>query len=246
MTFDITSTYTNYTYNISMYVPEMDAPEKGFPVIYVLDGSAYFEFVKEIVRLQSQNVVRTRITPSIVVGVGHGEDMRVRRFYDFTAPAENYYYPEKFRGNSDRQHGGAAKFSCFLEEELKPAIQENYLINTNEQTLFGHSLAGYFALWQLFNAPASFNKYAAISPSIWWNNHELQQYAKVYLKNHNKIESSLFIGVGELEESMVDDAQDMAQQLSAAMDTSFYITPDENHSSVVPTILSRALRFVNK
>ncbi|WP_107841335.1 alpha/beta hydrolase [Metasolibacillus meyeri] len=245
MSFDITSAHTNYTYNINVYVPEVDMPEGGFSVVYVLDGSSYFQFVKEIVRLQSINAAKTEVFPSIIVGVGHGEDMRMRRFYDFTAPAESYVYPEKYRGAFDGQHGGAENFSRFLEEELKPIIQADYPVNTNKQVLFGHSLGGYFALWQLFNAPTSYHKYIAISPSIWWNNHELFQYADTFLDAYSELNAPLFVGVGGLEEFMVDDAQKMAQQLGKAMDTTFYVTPDENHGSVVPTIMSRAFRFVN-
>lgn len=245
MNFDITSAHTNYTYHINVYVPEVDMPEEGFSVVYVLDGSSYFHFVKEIVRLQSINAAKTEVFPSIIVGVGHGEDMRMRRFYDFTAPAETYVYPEKFRGAFDGQHGGAADFSRFLEEELKPIIQADYPVNKSKEILFGHSLGGYFTLWQLFNAPASYYKYIAISPSIWWNEHELFRYADAFLAKYSELPAKLFTGAGGLEEFMVDDAQKMAQQLSAVMDTAFYVAPDENHGSVVPTIMSRALRFVN-
>ncbi|MFJ7370680.1 alpha/beta hydrolase [Lysinibacillus sp. NPDC098008] len=246
ITKQITSKYTDYTYTINIYIPNNEAPEEGFPILYVLDGSSYFGLVKEAVRLQSGNALKTNVAPSIVVGIGHGADMRERRFYDFTAPAATYIYPERFKGKGHDKLGGAANFSRFLEEELKPAMEEQYPINRERQALFGHSLAGYFSLWQLFHHPSSFHSYLAISPSIWWNEHELFQYASKCLTKYEKIQETLFISAGELENTMVDDARQMMRMLRDIMDVGFYKALDENHASVVPTVMSRAIRFMHQ
>ena len=66
------------------------------------------------------------------------------------------------------------------------------------EVLFGHSLAGYYVLWQLFHHQASFQRYIAISPSIWWNEHELLGYASTFLKERPFAYEKLFIGVGNL------------------------------------------------
>ena len=55
ITQQMTSKLTNYLYTINIYVPEEEAPQDGFPVLYVLDGSSYFNLVKEAVRLQCRN-----------------------------------------------------------------------------------------------------------------------------------------------------------------------------------------------
>lgn len=55
VTQQMTSKLTNYSYTINIYVPNEEAPQNGFPVLYVLDGSSYFNLVKEAVRLQSRN-----------------------------------------------------------------------------------------------------------------------------------------------------------------------------------------------
>lgn len=243
---EMTSKFTDYTYTINIYVPQGEIPQGGFPVLYVLDGSSYFHLVKEAVRLQSRNAPKTGIVPAIVVGVGHGADMHERRFYDFTAPAETYSYPARFKGNGYDKHGGAVGFSRFLQEELKPQIQQQFLINEQQQTLFGHSLAGYFVLWQLFNEKSSFQRYIAISPSIWWNEHELFHKANVFMKEHKQVNEHSFIGVGELETFMVDDGRQMTNELEKIMGIEFYEALEENHASVVPTVMSRAIRFMNK
>ena len=242
----ITSKLTDYTYTINIYVPSEEAPEEGFPVLYVLDGSSYFNLVKEAVRLQSRNTPKTCILPAIVVGIGHGDDMRERRFYDFTAPAETYIYPARFKGKGHEMLGGAEDFSRFIEEELKPTIEAQYPVNKAQQALFGHSLGGYFTLWQLFHHQSSFQRYLAISPSIWWNEHELVQCASVFLNEHQEINETLFISAGELETFMVDDARQMATVLEKIINVEFYEALDENHASIVPTVISRAIRFMNK
>ena len=92
--FSVNSRFTNTTYNIKVYIPEEPAPEEGFPIHYVLDGLYYFGLVKDAVRLQQKNRVKTGIIPAIVVGICHQqEEMRERRFIDYTAPAEELVMP---------------------------------------------------------------------------------------------------------------------------------------------------------
>ena len=59
----------------------------------------------------------------------------------------------------------------------------------------------------------------------------------------------LFLGVGSLEKPhMVSEAQDLYKRLSQMNKRNFYVdyleAEGENHASVVPTTISRALRFV--
>ncbi|WP_107948695.1 alpha/beta hydrolase [Lysinibacillus parviboronicapiens] len=244
--YQISSKFTDYKYTVYIHVPQGQAPEEGFPIYYVLDGSSYFHLVKEAVRLQSRNALKTGVNPAIVVGICHGEDMQERRFYDFTAPAKEYSYPARFKGKGYDKHGGAADFHRFLTEELKPSIQAQFQVDVHQQTLFGHSLAGYYVLWQLFHERTSFQRYIAISPSIWWNDHELLPCTAKFVKEQAAVTERLFIGVGELETFMVDDARQIVGDLENITDIAFYEALDENHASVVPTVMSRAIRFVNK
>lgn len=68
-------------------------------------------------------------------------------------------------------------------------------------------------------------------------------YAKDYLSKHN-LKRNVHLAVGELETFMVKDARNMHQLLvNSNLTCDVYVTPDENHASIVPTILSRAFRF---
>ncbi len=67
--------------------------------------------------------------------------------------------PEDYGGSEDR----------FLTEELRLTIAAAYPVDANNQTLYGHSIAGLCTLGILFNHPASFRNFVASSPAIWWN-----------------------------------------------------------------------------
>lgn len=235
---------TEYEYTIQVYVPEIAPPEAGFPIIYVLDGQSYFEFAKHAMKLQSPNAPKTKIEPSMVVGICHDEEnMRQRRFLEFTAPAEQYIFPERAKGKKMHlgRYGGAQLFQKFLEEELKPLIERKFEVNTDKQTLYGHSLAGYYSIWCFLTHCYDFQNYIAISPSIWWNEKELHQY----LKKANPLHlQKLFMAVGEREEFMVEDAKAFYKELPV-LPKELYIAPEENHASVVPTTISRSFRFID-
>ena len=250
---EIESSFMGYIYDIKVSLPKESPPKSGFPIYYLLDGNSYFQFGRDVIKLQSRNTPKTFISPAIVVGIGHhGVDKEVseRRFYDFTPPADQYVYPERLKGRHIGVHGGAEKFLAFIERELRPAVEHKYQVNVEKQTLFGHSLGGLFVLWALFTRPDLFPIYLASSPSIWWNDHEIRMYAEQYCRNavmHEK--RKLFISVGSEERFMVDDANQLFSMLSTCqteeLAAELYIAPDENHASVVPTIMSRAFRFAN-
>ncbi|MEK9196759.1 alpha/beta hydrolase [Ureibacillus sp. FSL E2-3493] len=241
--FSIDSNYTNYKYDISVYVPSIEVPTEGFPIIYVLDGLSYFPLAKQIIHLQSRNSAKTKIENAIVVGICHREEtMHSRRFYDFTAPAEKVHFPAHTKGklNHIKEVGGAENFSSFITKELKPIIESQFKINKSKQSIYGHSLSGYYVLWSYLTKPNEFQTSIAVSPSIWWNNRELF----CYLQNCdvNKL-GSLYMIVGEREGFMVEDAVRFYKELPTSIYQQLFIAMDENHASVVPTTMSRAFRF---
>lgn len=244
--FLLNSHFTNTAYNIKVYIPDGQTPEAGFPIHYVLDGLSYFGFVKDAVRLQQLNQMKTGVGPAIVVGICHQEEeMRERRFIDYTAPAEELVMPKHAKGKIPSIYGGGEQFFSFIEQELIPLIEGKYPVNTKQRTLFGHSLGGYFALWCLFNHPEKFEHIIAISPSIWWNGEELMEMGARFIAHGGSIKNTgVFISVGEREGFMVEDAKKMDTMLKIAnLKVECYIAPGENHASVVPTVVSRALRF---
>ena len=64
------SSETGLHYEIFVYVPDIEPPVGGFPVVYVLDGNSDFITVAETVRRVSRRPKATGIDPAIVVGIG--------------------------------------------------------------------------------------------------------------------------------------------------------------------------------
>ncbi len=244
-----------YVFDIKVSIPSAEPPEEGFPIIYMLDGNSHFQYGRDVVRLQSRNAPKTFVAPAIVVGIGHhGNEKEVskQRFHDFTPFSDQYSYPDrlKARGVELGPHGGAEKLLDFMEQELMLEISRRYTVDSRCQTIFGHSLGGLFVLFALFTRSQLFTNFLACSPSIWWNDHEILEYESKFYKNTIlDTQKRLFIAVGGEEGFMVDDAKIVVSNMDSkkvdSLQTAFYIAPEENHGSVVPTIMSRAIRFTN-
>jgi len=143
----------------------------GCPVVYVLDANAVFGTVVECMRLLSRGPYA--IEPAVIVGIGYPTDRPLdtkRRFYDYTVKAEASELPQRKIDSPWPDTGGADLFLAFIEEELKPAIEREYSIDRGRQTLIGHSLGGFFALYAMLTRRGSYGSYCAGSPSIWWKN----------------------------------------------------------------------------
>lgn len=81
-------------------------------------------------------------------------------------------WPPGFDGKpSDAPYGGADKFLDFIQCKLKPFVKSKALpgIEVCEETLWGHSYGGLFALHALFTRADIFDVYVAVSASVEWN-----------------------------------------------------------------------------
>jgi hypothetical protein len=156
---------------INVYLPEhYGEPGRTFPVLYLLDGGETEDF-HHITGLAQITAAYGAGRELIVVGI-EGVDRR----HDLTSPSS---LPE------DRKllptSGGAAIYRRFLVEELKPWVAARW--RTEGRTaLMGESLAGLFVAETLLKAPASFDDYIAVSPSLWWNGGALSREAAADLR----------------------------------------------------------------
>lgn len=230
--FELQSQITKYNYTIRIKSPSKNAEEQ--PIYFILDGLWYYPYIETMVNRQSANSPRTKINDAWIVSIEHGEDIRERRFLDFTPKAESYEYPTRFKTAPIREHGGAAEFHLFLKNELMPALEKHQLPKT-KKILFGHSLSALYTCYEALLEDCLFDGGIAISPSLWWNNHQL-----LNIQKQASHQIPLFIAVGSEEGPMVKDAEHYHQKIA---ESEFYIALEENHASVVPTVMSRAFRY---
>ncbi|MCC7126333.1 MAG: alpha/beta hydrolase [Acidobacteria bacterium] len=250
-------------FRVFLSVPATPPPSTGFPMLMVLDAERIFATAVESIRARARRPDATGVGPAVVVGVMAlplEPGKPVSRTFDFTpAPAADGS-PQEI-GSSDAA-GGAPALLRFLEDDLAPWVETMAPIDPAYRVLFGHSLAGYFALWALLNG-ATFTSYIAVSPSIWWGRAAIEPRPGTIASNRPR----LMITVGEFEQRrapwqpdglftedalrrrtdrrMVDNAGEVASALApvATGGVDFHVFPGEDHASVAMLSLARALRF---
>ena len=239
-------------YRLYVSRPEGDAPEGGYPVLYVLDGNAMFAGFAEARRIQS--VYDDGLDKMIVVAIGYpnNELYDGRRMDDFTPPIKNPALREIYK---DYGSGGRDKFLKFLLEEVRPEIASRYPVNDARQSLFGHSLGGLFALHVLYSRPGAFHTIIAASPTIWWDNQfilaEERAYAARIRKDPSLGDASrILVLTGEREEAHVTVADSIAlanrlEALSAyGLRSEFELLDGETHITVPSRAVTKTLRAV--
>lgn len=237
-------------YRIFVARPAGPPPAAGFPVLYVLDANAVFATVVETVRVQGRRTDATGVLPAIVVGIGYPTDGPYdgdRRIRDFTMPADPARLPRRPDGSPWPANGGADVFLRFIEEELKPAIERDLPVDRSRQALFGHSLGGLFVLHTLFTRPESFRAYAAVSPSIWWNDRAILGEERGFAARADRPPGRrVLIAVGgeERQRNMADDSRALGERLGAldGLRVTQRTFEGENHASVVLPAINHALR----
>lgn len=241
-------------YQITVYVPSAPPPLNGYPVIYLLDGNSVFATMVEALRMQCHRPDKTGVVPAVIVGIGYQTNLPFapNRYYDFTSiPTTEFSHTSD--GTPLPEQGGAEAFLTFIEEELKPQIESEFNINRRRQTIFGHSLGGLFALYVLFTRPNAFQSYIAGSPSLHWNKKFLFEEEEKFVSRLEQeyINAEILIGMGELEKSHVSGNYVYAKRLSdrlavlsdCGVKIKFVAFEGEGHASVLPVLISRALRF---
>ena len=151
---------------INVYTPPLRAPGDTLrPVLYMLDGGLAEDFPHVATTIDS--LIRLgRIAPVLVVGIENTERRR-----DLTGPTS------VGSDSAIALHvGGSAAFRAFLRDELMPEVRARWRVS-GERAIVGESLAGLFIVETFLLEPGLFQRYIALSPSVWWNGGELVRTA---------------------------------------------------------------------
>lgn len=236
-------------YRILVSIPKGEAPERGYPVLYLLDGNAMFASFADTRR----RLEYAELGNAIIVGVGYPTDdaYDARRTADFLYPVPGPNGPlpkqEPAKGN------GRDRFLDFLTGKLRTEIGKRYKIDLERQSLFGHSFGGLFALHALYARPDAFQSIVAASPSLAWNTQDLlreeREFTKGLATGKTLKTSRLMLVVGGRD---TDDDPEPARALSSRLDplsgyglsTRYYRYDEEIHITVPTRAVTDTLRFV--
>lgn len=220
--------------HVSVYLPDDYATSsRRYPVLYLLDGGPKEDF-HHITGIVQVSVANGLMEPIIVIGIENTERRR-----DMTGPTKN---AEDLK--IAPHVGESASFRRFLKNELVPRIEKDFRGN-GERTLLGESLAGLFVVETFMEEPRLFQRYIAVSPSLWWNDGFINQNAAERLKTLPVQGTTFYLTVGGVDDNTkATGAFAEALRVTQPMGLTWYyeLLPEEAHATMLHAGALRALR----
>jgi predicted alpha/beta superfamily hydrolase len=148
------------TFKIFICLPKKYNTDKDtYPAVYVLDANVAFEMVSTLMKLISNGL---DCKQAIYIGIGYRDFMVMD-----SLRGRDYSYPPKVEIPGS---GGGKLFTVFLRDELIPYIDLKYKTKSEDNTLIGHSLGGYYVFYNMLSSAAEdkpmFKNYIAGSPFV--------------------------------------------------------------------------------
>jgi predicted alpha/beta superfamily hydrolase len=175
--------------DLIVYIPPGydDQPFARFPVLYLQDGQNLFDRATSFggqdwnVHGASDDLIGIgAIQPLIIIGIYNTGKSRIHEYTPVKSP--------KLGG------GRADRYAKFLIEEVRPFIQREYRVNSDPRVtgIGGSSLGGLLSLYLGLKHPQLFGKIAALSPSVWWHQRMMMQFAASVTLRPPKHKRSIF------------------------------------------------------
>jgi predicted alpha/beta superfamily hydrolase len=255
----------DYLVNVGV-PPFYDPGGEAYPVVVITDGGPGFSAIHSVAPLMQ---MAGELTPFITVGISYdikvpmhamalrNRDLTQSKNTSLTSGDDDQEVemPDWYKNLPKVEAGGASNFLDFINDQVKPLIQENYH-SADDYTYAGYSLGGLFGLFALFNSPTSFQRYVIGSPSIWWDDKDILSHERSFAKNNDDLKATVYMSSGSLEEpadvpdkpAMVTNMLNLAGTLSDRNFKNLRLThqvlEDETHMSGHPLALLRGIRNV--
>lgn len=187
--------------------PSYRRTEKSYPVLWVVDGSLFFEAAV------GESTSNRHIPELIVISIGTPQEVSDKEFsrrrsYDFSATKDQCSYQEPggdlyeklCRLTLERspvdQMGGAAEFLEFIVNDVRQSLLKDYRLE-NDNTLFGYSAGGYFCTYALLTRTDAFDRYICASPNLNMDSGLAFKLEERYAKSHKDMPAKVFFSAGE-------------------------------------------------
>jgi predicted alpha/beta superfamily hydrolase len=152
-----------------------EQPFTCLPVLYLQDGQNLFDRATAFAG-QDWNV---RGAADHMIGIGAVQQLIIVGIYNMGKSRINEYTPTK----APKLGGGRAdRYAKFLLEEVMPFIQREYRAAPDPRVtgIGGSSLGGLLSVYLGLKFPQVFGKIAALSPSVWWDQRSITQFASTW------------------------------------------------------------------
>jgi predicted alpha/beta superfamily hydrolase len=178
--------------NLVVYLPAgYQNNNDRYPVLYITDGDIHGPHTAGTL----DYLAKFDQTPQmIVVGIVNPRETRDRDLTVTSAEKQN-----------SKQLENADRFLAFVEKDVIPFVKDRYR-TLDYQALSGTSHGGQFAINALVKRPGLFHGVIAISPSLYWDNHQLLGVAELALKSH-RLQGRLYVSIANEEPTMTEPYQ---------------------------------------
>jgi len=198
--FEIASANTGQDYRIEILRPNPLDAGRTYPFVFLIDGHWHFPAVGQSLRRLHRNeelepivlvsIAFAGLNPNGLEGYSRISELRID---DLTS----------VKNSSESEFGGKSQaFRDFIQFELLPRVQADYPENPQERTLMGHSLGGYFGLWNMLifeDSSRLFPNIHAGSPALWWADGHLMEVEAQRAESLNDLPVDLHTTMGSLE-----------------------------------------------
>lgn len=140
-----------------------DAGEAAYPLVVVLDGGLAQDFFLAL-GMERWNQLWQRSAPAIFVGVE-----TIDRQRELLPPTRNAEERERYP-----TAGNSAAIRAWLADTVLPLLRSEYRTD-GRAYLIGESAAGHFVVETWAQTPGLFDGYAALSPSLQWDDQSLSR-----------------------------------------------------------------------
>lgn len=236
--------------------PSYGSTEKKFPVLFVSDANYAFPLIRSIrnrLGAGGQN-----IEDFVIVGLSYAKEDNPTdsRSLDYTPT--NILANGKKRSThlTAKAYGGAALYIEYLQQQVIPFVLSHYKVDPKRKLFVGHSYGGLLGAQILLTQPNTFDSYILSSPSLWFDDKYMFKLEQQYAAKHKDLKAQVQLYAAEYEQqksgpryakrvSILDDTLLFEKTLKSrkypGLIIHSQIIADEDHLSVFPSMISRAL-----
>lgn len=242
--YDFTSRITGRPYRLTITPPVHLDSTRQYPVLYVLDGTAWLATSSEVATVFGAT---GQTGTGYVVAIGYqttdvmvASDLRSLDLTPFHARDPRYASVT----------GGGDAFLRTIYEEVQPFILAHFRVDPARQAIWGHSLAGMLVLRSMLRNPGQFSTYLMASPTL--NTKVLVDepaFFRRVVREHMSLRVLITVGADEPPSRyplMYEEPSDLAKQLRAGaplMEIKYEVFPGEGHLPAGALSLIRSIEF---
>jgi predicted alpha/beta superfamily hydrolase len=227
--------------------------EQLLPVLFVTDANYSFPLIRSIrnrLGAGGQN-----IEDFVIVGLSYatGDSPVDSRNLDYT-PTDALKNPANtLRGKA---YGGATVYADYLRQQVIPFVLQHYRVDAKRKLFVGHSYGALLGAHILLTQPDTFDTYILSGPSLWFDDKYLFKLEQQYAARNKDLKARVQLYAAEYERlkpeprylkrrDMVADMQQFELMLQRrnypSLQLASQVIADEDHLSVYPAMISRAL-----